>query len=252
MPKSRGLRVQRGTRAAWAKANQGKFVCACGCGGVITLQPRHFNVGVPTYLHGHNPQPPRAKKPKAPVVLIPGAPCACGCGQLTSVPTSNNTASGRVKGVPMKYVSGHNSYGRKLSAESRAKIAAAHTGERSHRYGKRPHNYKGGIQRHGSGYIMQAVEDHPFGGVKKVVMQHRLFLEAHLREHEPDSPYLVDVDGVKYLSPDAHAHHIDGVKDNNVIENLRPLWADEHTNIHRELLVTARQRQAADARRGND
>ncbi len=37
--------------------------------------------------------------------------CACGCGQRTTVPTESSYKNGRVKGVPMKYVHGHNSYG---------------------------------------------------------------------------------------------------------------------------------------------
>lgn len=37
--------------------------------------------------------------------------CACGCGQRTTVPHETSRKTGRYKGVPMKYVHGHNSYG---------------------------------------------------------------------------------------------------------------------------------------------
>lgn len=33
---------------------QGKHLCACGCGEKIRLRPQHFNIGVPKYVHGHN------------------------------------------------------------------------------------------------------------------------------------------------------------------------------------------------------
>ncbi len=45
---------------------------------------------------------------------IPAGLCQCGCGQSTTVPTSTNRPAGRVKGVPMLYVSGHNARGQKL------------------------------------------------------------------------------------------------------------------------------------------
>lgn len=49
--------VKRGTRTAWVAANQGRFLCLCGCETPIRLRPEHFNVGVPNYVHGHNPGP---------------------------------------------------------------------------------------------------------------------------------------------------------------------------------------------------
>ena len=33
--------------------------------------------------------------------------CQCGCGEKTTVPTRNNAIHGRVKGVPIRYVRGH-------------------------------------------------------------------------------------------------------------------------------------------------
>src|ERR1044071_4540994 len=38
--------------------------------------------------------------------------CQCGCGQRTTIPTETSRKAGRVKGVPMKFVSGHNAYKR--------------------------------------------------------------------------------------------------------------------------------------------
>ena len=39
---------------AWVEANKGKHVCSCGCGSVIDIERRFYNVGIPTFVHGHN------------------------------------------------------------------------------------------------------------------------------------------------------------------------------------------------------
>lgn len=39
----------------WLKANQGKFICVCGCGEPIQLQYEYHSKGVPHYKHGHHP-----------------------------------------------------------------------------------------------------------------------------------------------------------------------------------------------------
>jgi len=41
---------------------------------------------------------------------IPLGYCRCGCGQRTTIPTRTNRPLGRIKGRPMQYISGHNSY----------------------------------------------------------------------------------------------------------------------------------------------
>ncbi len=71
--------------------------------------------------------------------------CECGCGSPTNIVMHTNTKSGLVKGQHYRFVSGHNSWGRtptadtllkmatwkrqSPSAETRAKIAAALTGQ---------------------------------------------------------------------------------------------------------------------------
>jgi hypothetical protein len=217
MTASRGIRVPRGTRAAWLKANEGCHFCECGCGSPIPLKAVHFNVGIPRWLHGHNPGP--AKQPK------PVLPCACGCGKLAT--------AGR------RYISGHNSSGRRLGADSRALIAQSKVGDKNPQHGKQPHNYKG-RQLHSSGYIMIPTKGHPFGGTRSAVMEHRLTMENHLREHQPGSPFLIRVDGVAYLRPDIEVHHINGVKDDNRIENLQPMTKAEHCALHRDDLQHGR------------
>lgn len=39
---------------------------------------------------------------------VPYGYCHCGCGQRTTVPTKSSRSCGRVKGAPMRFVSGHN------------------------------------------------------------------------------------------------------------------------------------------------
>lgn len=86
--------------------------------------------------------------------------------------------------------------------------------------------------RHGSGYIMVHVPGHPFAVGHGYVMQHRLVMEQHLRTNEPDSPYLVEVDGQMYLRRDLEVHHVNHVKDDNRLSNLIVLTKREHASLH--------------------
>lgn len=215
MTPSRGIRVPKGTRQRWVSENQGRIRCECGCGQPIPLRPEHFNVGAPRYLHGHNARvaPPRGRKPEP-------RPCACGCGNLA--------ARGR------RYISGHNNVGQKRSEETRAKLREQKLGPANPAFGKlgaESASWKGGLQRHGSGYVLQYAPDHPFA-VKRYVMQHRLIAEAHLREHAPGSEFLVEVAGVLYVSPKADVHHDNEIKDDNRLENLIVMWKGDHTRHH--------------------
>jgi hypothetical protein len=226
MTASRGIRVRRGTRQRWLKENQGKHFCHCGCGAVIPLRVEHFNYGVPKYLLGHNSKadPPRKRE-----TTLVSVPCGCGCGSMTT--------PGR------KFLSGHNQRGQKPSAERRAKISAAMSGERNHRYGKlgeQSASWKGGRQRL-EGYVLVYSPNHPFAS-KRYVMEHRLIYEAWLREHEPDSPLLVKIEGELYLRPadEVQIHHRDEIKDHNVIENLEAVSPSEHMRIHLPALIAAR------------
>lgn len=209
MTKSRGIRVRRGTRLAFVENNQGRHFCGCGCGEVIPIRPEHFNVGIPRFLHGHNP--PANRKPAAPRLA-----CGCGCGELA--------APGK------RYVTGHNSKGRVQSPESRLKISRANAGEGHPSFGKRPANFVG---RHvtADGYVLIHCPEHPFAS-SKCVMQHRLVLEAHMREADPESPFLTEVDGVKYLARWVEVHHVNGIKDDNRVENLVAMTKRDHAKMH--------------------
>lgn len=213
MTKSRGIRVRRGTRAAWLASEQGRHFCGCSCGEPIPLRAEHFNTGIPAYLHGHNT---RVANPNPKQEPPPRQPCQCGCGTLAS-PGS-------------RFITGHSSLGRAYSAKTRQKISQGKLGALNPRYGKRPANYRGWY-RTPDGYIMRQVKDHPFAPRGKL-FEHRLVLERHLRKTDPASSYLTEVDGVLYLKPEIQVHHMDGVKDNNKVSNLQPMTISEHARWH--------------------
>lgn len=209
MPKSRGIRRPRGAIDAWLAEQQGKHHCQCGCGAVLVIKRDRFYKGIPRYQHGHNPQPTNpVPEPMA---------CACGCGALAKPGN--------------RYVNGHNGRGQPRPPHVVEAIRRAQTGESNHRFGVRPKHYKGWHLR-SDGYIMRHCPEHPFAVGGGNVMEHRLVLEDHLRRTDPTNEHLVEVDGVLYLSCDAIAHHIDGVKTNNVPENLEAMTQSEHMSHH--------------------
>lgn len=197
--------------------NKGRHLCECGCGVAITLRAEHFNNGVPRYRHGHNPQ---RKRPPSPMRT-----CECGCGTIIKAVSDN--------GLPRRFVSGHNARGQHRSPETIEKLRRQKLGERNPMHGKTPHNFKGRTVTE-QGYVLVFSPNHPFATKSsgKGVMEHRLVMEEHLRQTDPASPHLIDVGGVLYLRRDIEVHHIDGVKDNNVVENLRPMTKSEHAALH--------------------
>lgn len=38
----------------FVKDNQDKHFCECGCGEIIIIEKRHYNSGIPKFIHGHN------------------------------------------------------------------------------------------------------------------------------------------------------------------------------------------------------
>lgn len=70
-------------------------------------------------------------------------------------------------------------------------------------------NWKGGRNKHGSGYIKAKADGHPFADKNGYVMEHRLVVEKKLG---------------RYLTPNERVHHKNGKRDDNRPENLE-LWA---------------------------
>jgi len=129
----------------------------------------------------------------------------------------------------------HPFYGRKLSPETRAKISEAKRGKPSGMLGKhcseehkskigaaqrgtKNHSWKGGRQKQGGGYIRVLSLAHPCADRLGRVMEHRLVMEAHLG---------------RTLLPTEVVHHINGIKDDNRIDNLQRFdSAGDHTSYH--------------------
>lgn len=79
------------------------------------------------------------------------------------------------------------------------------------------------------GYKRVRCLDHPFKDCDGFVLEHRLIAEKYLLKDE----YSVEVDGVKYLSPDFDVHHIDENKLNNSPDNLLIMTKEEHMSFHK-------------------
>lgn len=233
------------------KDEQGKHFCQCGCDEAITLRPEHFSAGIPTYRLGHmtrvtNPNP---KKDRV------QSPCECGCGRLAN--------------PGQRFVQYHHMPGIRRSEETRAKLREQKLGDKNPAFGKPAHNalppvpvatcacgckglvsrgrrfvtghntrgtrlsnYRGWYRASG-GYIKVEARDHPLIDIDGYVMEHRLAMEVHLRETEPESPFLVKLGRQLYLRPEIEVHHRDEVTDHNEIDNLQAMTAAEHRRHHK-------------------
>ena len=79
------------------------------------------------------------------------------------------------------------------------------------------YNYKGGITRHSAGYIRESMPRHPRASATGYVYQHILVIEQHLG---------------RFLTTDENVHHINGIKNDNRIENLQLMTKSEHRSHH--------------------
>jgi len=104
-------------------------------------------------------------------------------------------------------------------------------------FGEKNPNWKGGKRMHHSGYILIYRPNHPFartdGKMKHYVLEHRLVIEQYLRENNPTSVHLVEINGEKYLGPEVVIHHRDRDRSNNSFSNLEiMLTQSEHITRH--------------------
>lgn len=151
--------------------------------------------------------------------------CQCGCGEPIRLGRQHFH-----RGVP-RFISGHNAKGRVHSVATRAKLAAQKRGAANPMYGRRAANFKGRTIG-ANGYILIHAPEHPHANANRKVQEHRLLLEAHLRETSPEHPSLVEIDGELYISRDWDVHHRNDVKDDNRIENLEAMTGAEHRRRH--------------------
>ena len=103
----------------------------------------------------------------------------------------------------------------------RRTISEANKGEKHPFYGrvseKNP-NWKGGRIKDKVGYIYICSPKHPYRNNRNYVYEHRLVVEKYLG---------------RYLTPKEQVHHINGIKDDNRIENLMVFASNSaHIRFH--------------------
>lgn len=84
------------------------------------------------------------------------------------------------------------------------------------RKGNQSPNYKGGTTRD-RGYVSVWAPDHPNANSKGYVREHRLVMANHIG---------------RSLTDDEDVHHVNGIKDDNRIENLELMKKSDHTREH--------------------
>lgn len=159
----------------WVRRNQNKHLCGCGCGEYIVVKREHAKPSVPI--------------PK----FLKGH-------NLKLSPEE-------VKEVQEK----KESVWEKLSDEEKERRLSQ---LKSFSRGEDNPSWKGGRRVDDNGYVQLLMPDHPFarGGY---IAEHRYLVEERTKKYFPSSDLLIEIDGEKYLSPEAVVHHIDEVKTNN-------------------------------------
>lgn|SRR5215211_4651634 len=87
--------------------------------------------------------------------------------------------------------------------------------------GAQLYNWKGGVTIHSAGYRLILKPDHPTADTHGYVPEHRLVMEQHID---------------RYIDTEKEAiHHINGIRDDNRIENLQLTTPTEHQWIHHKI-----------------
>lgn len=94
--------------------------------------------------------------------------------------------------------------------------------------------WNGGVARHSDGYLYERSAEHPYAS-NNYVLAHRLVVERHLREIDPQANFLLRLGEQLYLRQEFVVHHIDGDRKNNAIDNLQVLTNSEHIKLHNAL-----------------
>ena len=109
--------------------------------------------------------------------------------------------------------------GLKHSEETKRKIRETKKGKYS---GDKSSGWKGGRRKDINGYIYIYLPSHPYANSKNYVFEHRLVMETHLG---------------RVLLPTERIHHINGIVNDNRIENLMLFsGSGEHTKFHYKTL----------------
>lgn len=86
------------------------------------------------------------------------------------------------------------------------------------RFGASAPNWKGGMYLHTQGYIMRYVPLHPNSYPDGYMPEHRIVMEIHIG---------------RFLETFEDVHHINHIKTDNRIENLKLVTHGAHSSIHR-------------------
>lgn len=117
--------------------------------------------------------------------------CHCGCGEKTTIPKNDHSTLGYKKGVPLKFIYGHQARGKNNSM------------------------WKGGKRKRTDGYVYILVPEHPRSS-RNYVMEHILIAENALGKRLP----------IK-----SQVHHIDNNRSNNNNNNLIVCENDEYHKL---------------------
>lgn len=119
---------------------------------------------------------------------------------------------------------GNASRGRKHSDGAKKKMslsALRYISKHPRPSGNKNPNWKGGKYKTAHGYINICLPNHPYTNAGSYVFEHRLIMEKHIG---------------RYLKPEESMHHVNGIKDDNRIENLKLFISEsEHQKHHAKL-----------------
>lgn len=108
--------------------------------------------------------------------------------------------------------------GRKLSSYPAAKVAQSLNGKRNKGLRKRSdYEFGGHEKKRTDGYIKVYVPDHPHATADGYVMKHILVMERQIG---------------RYLNDNEVVHHVNHIRDDNRIENLRLMTKHDHMSMH--------------------
>lgn len=81
------------------------------------------------------------------------------------------------------------------------------------------------------GYRLIRVLDHPFKNCDGFIFEHRLIAEKYLLNDYNS----IEINGVRYLSPEFHVHHLDFNRLNNDVDNLCVIHKTMHAKFHSQV-----------------
>ena len=124
--------------------------------------------------------------------------------------------------------------GKCFSEETKRKMSLVSLGKKNHNFGKHLSQkrrnelslinirtnhprWRGGIRKSNEGYVLIKSYNHPFKHIDNYVFEHRLIMEKQLG---------------RYLTENEIVHHVNGIKNDNRIENLELMIQSEHFRLY--------------------